>query len=278
MCNLIVHADDFGLSEQVNDGILYAHLHGILTSTSIMPNGAAFEHAINICRSNPTLDLGIHLTLVEEKPILQVSTIPTLINGAGKLHHHCTTFVKKYLLGKISTYEIQCELEAQVQQVVNQGISPSHIDSHQHLHMLPRIRKIVINLAKKYNIPAIRVPYETLRYYMFKDLKSINRLLQLAILNLLTLFGSNLYEPHINHFFGFYYSGNLNKHNLLNILQILPSKGNFEIMCHPGFDDPNNCYNHWNYNWSDELNALIDPDIGRFSKNKGIRFISYRQL
>ena len=79
-CKLIVHADDFGLSEQVNEGIVEAHCKGIVTSTSLMATGAAFESAISLSRSTPTLDVGIHLTLTEEEPLSKKNSIPCKIN------------------------------------------------------------------------------------------------------------------------------------------------------------------------------------------------------
>ena len=155
MLKLIVNADDLGLCESVNEGIVQAHQSGIVTSASIMANGRAFDHAIRLCQLVPSLDLGIHLTLVEEKPLREASTIPSLVGAGGKLHPHATTFMKKYVSGAIRVREVWSELEAQIQKVVSRGISVSHLDSHQHLHALPHIRRVSIELAKKYNIPAI---------------------------------------------------------------------------------------------------------------------------
>ncbi|HEY4713486.1 MAG TPA: ChbG/HpnK family deacetylase, partial [Aquirhabdus sp.] len=118
-CKLIVHADDFGISEQVNDGILKAHLNGILTSTSIMATGAAFDHAVSISNSVPSLDVGIHLTLVEEKPLLEMRQISSLLDNNGRFYGHATIFTKKYLFGKIRIDEVVHELDAQIQKVLD---------------------------------------------------------------------------------------------------------------------------------------------------------------
>ena len=101
MTILIVHADDLGISKKVNEGILQAHTQGILTSASIVANGAAFEHAIEICNSFPTLDVGVHLTLVEEQPLLNTEVIESLVNGERRFHHNAKEFAKKYLMGRI---------------------------------------------------------------------------------------------------------------------------------------------------------------------------------
>jgi hopanoid biosynthesis associated protein HpnK len=278
MRRLIVHADDFGLSEKVNEGIVHAHLNGIVTSTSIIANGQAFEHALRMCRSVPTLDLGIHLTLVEEQPILPVERIPSLVDAEGQLHPHATSFMRKYVAGKIRLRDVRCELEAQIRRVLSHEIRVSHLDSHQHLHMLPQILRMTIELAKTYGIPAIRVPHEAVRLYMLRGKQSRSRVLQLLMLNLFCRLGRNVRGVHADHFAGFFFGGQLHKQNLQTLLQHLPPTGTCELMCHPGRCDPQTRYRHWGYHWSDELSALVDPEIADVLQQQGVHLISYRQL
>ena len=278
MLRLIVHADDLGLSERVNDGILQAHLGGIVTSASIMANGTAFDHAASICKAVPTLDVGIHLTLVEELPALKPASIPTLVDKAGRLHHRATAFTKKYLMGGIRLREVRSELEAQISKVLSHGLRVSHLDSHQHLHMLPQIRGVTTELAKKYGIPAIRVPHETVRQYMLSRQPAFSRLLPLLALNLFCRLGKNSGEVRPDHFVGFFFGGNLHKGNLQQLIQHLPPAGTCELMCHPGIEDPAIRYRHWGYHWSEELSALTDPEIAEVLSRQGVRLISYRQL
>ncbi len=275
---LIVHADDFGLSEKINDGILHAHRHGILTSASIMANGKAIEHAMRICRSVPTLDVGVHLTLVEELPVLPREQIPSLVNGEGRFHRHAMTFLKKYVTGRIRLPDVRRELEAQVKKVLGYGISVSHLDSHQHLHILPQILSITVALAREYGIPAIRLPYETPRFYMLGSREIFSRLPQLLGLNLFCRLGEKTIPLRTAHFVGFFFGGNLQKKNLHKALQCLPSAETCELMCHPGLEDAITPYRHWRYHWAEELLALTDPKIADFLSAKGIRLISYRQL
>ena len=217
--DLIVNADDFGLSEKVNEGILDAHRKGIVTSASLMANGAAFEHAIAVCRSAPSLDVGIHLTLTEESPILASQKILSLVDGEGRLHHHAKIFVRKYFSGHISVQEIKNELEAQIRKVMSQGISVSHLDGHQHLHMLPGILQITVALAKKYGIPGIRIPNEILYPYMLRNLGGISRVLELMTLKFFCLLGKNTEMLRPKYFVGFFFGGNLKKKNLLQVLE-----------------------------------------------------------
>ena len=278
MLKLIVNADDLGLSEAVNEGILEAHRIGILTSASVMANGVAFEHAVRLCRSVPSLDLGIHLTLVEEDPLLRAAAIPSLVHAGGKLHRHATTFMKKYLAGKIHFQDVWSELEAQIKKVLSRGIEISHLDSHQHLHMLPQILRITIALANKYKIPAIRVPREHLRTYMLGPAGGISRLCQLCVLNAFCQRATKMPGRRADHFVGFFFGGNLHKENLHKLLQSLPASGTCELMCHPGLDDEHTRYGHWRYNWSAELTALTDQKIVEFIRQKDIQLTSYREL
>jgi len=278
MAKLIVHADDFGLSETINEGILHAHLRGILTSTSLIANGAAFEHAIGICQSTPTLDVGVHLTLVEEEPVLDVDLLPSLVNGKGRFHHHATIFATRYLTGKVCLAEVHYELEAQIQKVIRRGVRVSHLDSHQHLHMLPQILRITVELAKHYGIPAIRFPGERMRVDMLRENKSVTRVFHLFVLNLLCCMGRNANTLRTDYFVGFFFGGRLHKKNLKKVLENIPLEGTCELMCHPGFDDPKRLYSHWGYHWSDELSALVDQDISHFLRHNGIELVSYRHL
>lgn len=274
---LIVHADDFGLSEKVNEGILRAHLNGILTSTSIMANGQAFEDAVRIARSNPALDVGIHLTLIEEMPLLGAKEIPTLLTPDGKFHRNAIQFTQRYILGNISLKDVREELEAQIKRVIAGGISPSHLDSHQHLHMLPGILNIVAELSRKYGVPAIRFPREIGVFGRIGRIPFI-RIVKALVLNLFCRMGEGKIKRRTDSFAGFLFSGNLNKENLLNVISHISPGGTCEIMCHPGLDDPSSPYLHWGYHWSDELSALIDKQISDLLHHKVIHLISYRQL
>jgi hopanoid biosynthesis associated protein HpnK len=278
MGKLVVNADDFGLSEKINDAILYAHKNGILTSTSIMANGKAFQHAVAKYMSSPTIDIGIHLTLVGEEPVLDPLTIPDLVTSKGMFYQHAKNFILKYLLGRIDERQIYKELEAQVVKVLDSGIAVSHIDSHQHLHMLPKILRAVISISKKYGIRFIRFPNEKINSSMLHELSHMPRLMQMLVLSSFCRIGRRLNFARTDRFFGFLYSGRLNRFNLISILYQLPITGVSEIMCHPGFEDSNSSYAHWDYHWQDELNALVDPNIKEFIVKNEIELISFRQL
>lgn len=183
-------------------------------------------------------------------------------------------------MGNIDFVELERELEKQIARVSNSGITVSHLDSHQHLHMLPKIWKITVELAKKFNIPAIRFPKErvSVGLSMLMDGARIIRFFEMLALNCFCKSGRHMQRLRTDHFTGFLFGGELNKRNLLKVLKNLPSSGTCELMCHPGIDDPENRYKYWGYDWVEELNALTDPEIMDFIRRNGVRLISYRQL
>lgn len=275
---LIIHADDFGISKRVNEGIIQAHTDGVLTSTSIIANGAAFEHAVNLLKTHSSLDVGIHLTLIEERPLLSPEVVPSLVMENGRFHKHAKYFFQKYIAGKISLDEIRLEFTEQIEKVLNTGIAISHIDSHQHIHILPKIFELITELAQKYGIRSIRIPNEKLRLYMFKHVAAYPRILQLLIVKTILTGVNKKRVSSTPRFNGFYYGGKLNKQNLTVVIDNLPKKGVCELVCHPGMNDSNSDYAHWQYSWQDELDAVTDPDIRSLIQHKRISLISYRDL
>lgn len=274
---LIVHADDFGLTEKINEGILRAHQRGILTSASIMACGEAFEHAAVLARSTPALDVGIHLTLIEERPLSPPHEIPSLVGLDGKFHPHAVQFTRRYLTGKINLAEVKKELEAQIEKILAAGVLPSHIDSHQHMHMLPGVLRIAAGLGRTYGIHAMRIPNEFNMLGRFTEVP-IGRIAQALVLSFFCHQANGSIETKTDYFAGFLCGGKLTKANLRTLLTTLPRQGTCEIMCHPGLEGPDSRYAHWHYQWLEELNALIDGEIKRLLRELGIQLISYRDL
>jgi len=275
---LIVHGDDFGLSERVNEGIVHAHRQGILTSTSVIASGAAFEHAVAMARETPTLDLGVHLMLSGGQPVSRRSTVSTLLGRDGFFHSDAGTFAKRYFVGFVSLQEVERELDAQIAKVFASGLTISHLDGHQHLHMLPGIRGLVDKLATRYGIRCIRHPQEAPRLYMLRDISHFGRLLQLLVLDGFCVLSRSTDAKHCDYFSGFFYGGRLTATNLSRVLAHLPSEGTCELMCHPGEHDPSSRYSDWGYRWQEERDALTDKGIGAYLKAERVELISYADL
>lgn len=267
---LIVTADDFGLTEGVNEGIIDAYRKGIVTRTSIIANGRAFAHAVSLAKRHEGLKVGIHLTLTEEMPINRADKIKSLTARHGKFSRNYKVFLINYIYRKINLNEVYNELDSQIRKVLSAEIKINHIDSHQHLHMLPVLFKITIDLAEKYKIKKIRFVRHNLM--CIRSLKEAGLTL-LAIINKRILFNSNM--DFSDCFWGLRESGNLRELDILNFLDRIRA-GTTEMICHPGYPDKDYLYNysHWTYHPDAELKALISTNVMEKLKKMEIQLVS----
>ena len=281
MRRLIVNADDFGLHAAVNRGILAAHTEGIVSSTSLMAGGAALDDAVRIAKQCPQLGVGVHLTLVGASPLLPVAEVSSLLDEAGDFYGSYPLFIKRFLRGKIRLAEVERELAAQIDRVRMAGIQPSHLDSHQHLHVLPGIGGLVLDLARRFSIRAIRIPAEPVAFIGATP-ATVGRLVGRGGLTML----ANLFRQHAaaagirtsGHFYGMLAGGQLTEPAILAILRRLPP-GDSELMTHPGFADESlaDAF-RWDYQWDAERQALTAPAVRALLAERQIRLISFREL
>ena len=160
---LIVNADDFGVSEEVNEAVVRAYNEGVLTSASLMVTGAAFEQAVTLAKENPGLAVGIHLVTVVGKSVLSPSEIPTLVDKEGNFSNNPTAAGLKYYFSMGARRDLRKELAAQFEKFHSTGLPLSHIDGHLHLHVHPVIFNAALELGAKYGAPRMRVPDEERR-------------------------------------------------------------------------------------------------------------------
>ncbi len=172
---LIINADDFGVSRGVNEAIVTAHQKGILNSTSMMMNVAYTDDAIRLAKTMPDLKIGVHLNLTNQrnqKPLANPTDIPLLVDKNGHLKNG---FVALMLLSfrhpKQLAAQAALEMRAQIDKLIAAGIQPAHLDSHRHVHMIPALFKTVTRLASEYNIPRVRVVNESF-YHTFRAIRN----------------------------------------------------------------------------------------------------------
>lgn len=144
---LVVNADDFGFTPDVNEGIIEAHVRGILTATTLMANGAAFDDAVRRAQDAPALDIGCHLVLIGGASLLTGKPLP---ETPARL-------VSLLAAGRIRVYE---ELRAQVERILEAGIRPTHLDTHKHTHLAPPVLDAVTRLGEEFHIRWIRRPFD----------------------------------------------------------------------------------------------------------------------
>jgi predicted glycoside hydrolase/deacetylase ChbG (UPF0249 family) len=247
---LVVTADDFGLTAGVTDGILEAHRHGIVTRTSIIAAGRAFEYAVEQARAHPRLGLGLHFTLVEEQAVSEPKLrLPKTYAGV--------------VLGRVPLAFVEAELRAQLAKCLDAGLTLTHIDSHQHVHALPSIMRIVLRVAAEHGIRRVRLPLDS------PSLRSPAK----SALCLLARYdlARNPGRFWCDRMAGLFESGSLDEEALLGIVDSL-GEGTTELICHPGRADApcREHYAHWSYRWDDELAALTSANVRERLRANGI--------
>jgi chitin disaccharide deacetylase len=277
---LIVNADDLALHPCVNQAIVKAHREGIVTSTTILAGGSAFFDAVAGVKSCPELGVGVHLCLVDQKPVLDPAKIPSLVDKDGKFPDSYGAFLRGLVLQRFRMSDVRRELEAQITRVLDQGLKVTHLDSHQHLHLLPGISSVVAELGIKMGLRRIRVPSEIV--IRGCESPSILRRLQgqivlgLARKRRREFLRRGLTSP--DHFAGFGRGGNFNADNWRALIPQL-REGVTEVMVHPGADNSAlQSATHWNYHWEQELAALTDPNLKQLIQDHGIQLVNYRDL
>lgn len=148
MTKLIVNADDFGLSEGVNYGIVSAYKNGIVKSTTMMVGMPAFEHAVELLKENKGLGCGIHMTLSLHKPVLEGHK--TIVDENGYFYRRITN---ELIEEKFDLDEVYKEFSAQIEKAKEYGINISHLDSHHHVHTLKALKPVIEKIVLKYDLP-----------------------------------------------------------------------------------------------------------------------------
>lgn len=280
MKQLIINADDFGLHELINKGIVEGHVAGCVTSTSIMAGGNAFEHAVKLARKYPKLGVGVHLTLVGARPVAR-GDIHTLLTREGDFLPNYGQFAKKYVTGQISQKHIEWEFLCQMQKVVGTGIKITHIDSHQHLHVLPGLAKMIGRVAREFKVDKVRIPAEPISFLGMGD-RDISRFLAKTVLTGCSLLAKRVYTRmgffFPQHFFGMMAGGSMRQSPLMHILKELPD-GISEIMVHPGINTQAlELLFPWGYHWEEELDALKCKEVLESIKKYEIQLINYGEI
>jgi hopanoid biosynthesis associated protein HpnK len=287
MKQLILNADDFGMTRGVNDGVIRAHREGILTSATLMANGQAFDDAVERARANKELGVGCHLVLVGGKCVAPKDSVASLVDAGGNLPDSLPLFVAKISSGIIRTEEIERELRAQIQRIRAAGIEPTHLDTHKHTHAHPRVMEALGKVAKECGITRVRKPIENLRDSWDTSRAggqgvSMQILAAGAVRAIAPQFTAisrkyGLLSP--DHFLGLAMTGQLGPSVLRGVIVTI-ADGTTEIMLHPGICDADlaRSGSRLQNQREDELQGLLDSAVRSAVTERGIRLISYREL
>lgn len=258
---LITNADDFGFTRDVNEGIIHAHRQGILTATTLMATGPAFEHAVELARENPALDIGVHLVLVGS------AGYPPTVSG----------LIKTISLRRIRVYD---ELANQIRKVLDAGLRPTHLDTHKHTHLLPPVLDAVARLAQEFQIPWVRRPFDLPMKAggVSWKTRAASRSFSFVRRRFHRVLSSHGCRT-TDHFAGFRITGKYGPVELAQLIRELP-EGLTEFMCHPGFctDELRAARTRLKDSRREELDALTSPKVLSVIKESQVRLTTYRDL
>ncbi|OLB21040.1 MAG: hypothetical protein AUH16_03455 [Acidobacteria bacterium 13_2_20CM_57_7] len=285
--NLIVNADDLGWTEGVNRGIVEAFHSGIVTSTSLLANGAAFAGGVDAARSAPGLGIGVHLNLSDGPAVAKPESVASLLNDEGEFAGGPESLLLRRARRGLALAEVEIEWDAQIRKVRDAGILPTHLDGHKHVHMLPGLFEIALKLAKRHGIAAIRVSLESssLRAALASGAKQhagviMKQGVQARGLKLLARDAREQAEragiSTADYFCGIAQTGELTREGVEQFLKNLPD-GTTELICHPGYADDalQKSATRLQHSRQTELQILTDTGIRNLVASLGIRLIDY---
>jgi chitin disaccharide deacetylase len=285
--NLIVNADDLCWTPGVNRGIVEAFRNGIVTSTSLLANGAAFADGVTAARSARGLGVGVHLNLSDGAPVADRETVTSLLNDEGVFAGGPESLLLRRASRGLVLREVEAEWEAQIEKARDAGIEPTHLDGHKHVHMLPGLFEIALRLAKRHGIGAIRVSLEasSLRAALSAGEKQragvvMKQGVQARGLKLLARDARKQAAragiATADYFCGIAQTGELTREGVTQFLKSLP-EGTTELMCHPGYADEalQQSATRLQDSRQAELEILTDMGIRNLVASQGIRLIDY---
>lgn len=276
---VLVNADDFGRHPLINQAVAQCVERGCLRSATLMPGGKAFNDAVDTALAHPELGVGIHFTLVNGYPVLSPDEIPSLVTENGVFYDDYIHFVKRFLAGKVHMEDVRRELAAQAEKMTRTGLSLTHVDSHQHMHVLPGIFSTVLDIAEAIHIDAVRIPRTSLFVGEAGGIWQFVGRMGLASLALLAgreAKRRGFRSP--DHFAGIVAGEAVNETYFQTIIERL-RPGVTEVMMHPGIDTAvlkQVC--HWEHDFEAERDAIISPNIAALLKRKNIGCINFRDL
>ncbi len=279
MRRAIFTADDFGLSEAVNEGIERAHRDGVLTSASLMVAGAAAADAVRRARAMPGLRVGLHLVVIEGPAVLKPAEIPNLVDRDGIFPSGQLGLGIGYFAHPSVRRQLAAEIRAQFAAFAATGLALDHADAHKHMHLHPTVGALLLRIGQEFGLRAVRVPAEPLAVMAGCG--------EPASLGARALYAwSGLLRARIRRagmiandaVFGLAWTGHVTEERLLRLLPRLP-EGVSEIYFHPAarrdgvIDTLMPTYAH-----EEELAALTSPYVRDMLRREGIRRCAYGDL
>jgi len=275
MKRLIVTADDFGAAPEVNAAVERAHLEGILTAASLMVAGDAVDDAVARARANPSLGVGLHVVLVEGRPVLPAERLPDLVDGSGRFRTDMVRMALAIFARPAVRRQLAAEVEAQFAAFARTGLALDHVNAHKHFHLHPTIAATILRVGSRYGMKAVRAPVEPAGILAAIDGTTGGGIVEAVWARRVRrrMRAAGMVVP--DQVFGLAWTGALNADRLRGLLDRLPD-GLSEIYVHPATGPyPGSAPG---YDYRGELAALTDNLARRRATGDGIRLGSFARF
>jgi hopanoid biosynthesis associated protein HpnK len=160
---LVITADDFGADAAVNEAVEIAHRQGVLTAASLMVGAPAAADAAARARALPGLRVGLHLTLVDGRPVLPAAQVSRLVDEKGQFRTDMAAAGARMFFDPLARRQLAAEIAAQFQAFADTGLALDHVNAHKHFHLHPTIAGLVLKIGARHGLRAARVPVEPAR-------------------------------------------------------------------------------------------------------------------
>jgi hopanoid biosynthesis associated protein HpnK len=265
---LIVTADDFGAAPEVNEAVETAHRAGVLKAASLMVGGAAAEDAIARARRLPQLRVGLHLVLVEGRPLLPAGLVHRLVDSHGMFRTDMTSLGVLIAVSREARRQLAAEITAQFEAFAAAGLALDHCNAHKHFHLHPFIGRMIASIGPRFGLKAARVPSEPLRLLRRVEPAASGAgalTMPWAMLLRRRLRAAGVVSS--DRMLGLAWSGHMTRRRLCALLTHLP-EGLTEIYLHPATGPyPGSAPG---YLYREELDALTSPETAAACRDAGI--------
>jgi chitin disaccharide deacetylase len=280
---IIITGDDFGLALPVNEAIVESHRKGILTTASLMVGERYFQDAVERARQCPSLKVGLHLTLVEGRPVSERRLVPDLVDAGGAFSTHLVRAGFSFFFHPGIRRQLETEIRAQFEAFCKTGLALDHADAHNHMQLHPTILQLMLRVGKEYGLAAVRLPYEPPVRSWRASRKNLGSRFAFSIFlwPWMNLMKQRLRRAHVRYndfFFGMADSGAMTVDLALRIVSELPN-GVTELGFHPATRRSEEIDRTMaNYRHEDEYRALTGEPLRRAVEAAGIQRIAFSDL
>jgi len=274
---LIVTADDFGAAREVNEAVETAHRRGILTAASLMVSGPAAAEAMARARRLPSLRVGLHLVLLEGRPLSPPAAVPHLVNGAGRFPANPAPLGTLLACSREARRELSAEITAQFAAFRDAGLTLDHCNAHKHFHLHPVVGSLIAAIGPRFGLRAVRLPLEPVAVLRRVERHGVSASAALAQPFAMALrrrlAAAGLFTT--DRAFGLRWSGQLHRERLSGLIRHLPP-GTSEIYLHPATAPyPGSARG---YCYREELEALTAPEVIAACRDSGLRLGGFADL